>query len=266
MTTLPRALVDFGHELETAIARDLAARRSRRRALVVRVAAMAAAAAMVVVVAGVPRELTGRGPSVVERAAAALAAPPGSIVHIRMVATQDNGDGTSVSWESESWQATYTPRPRRLIERVVGGPAAESAMSGNGIVGIYDAVRNAIYLARESELVEGVQPKPMLKPEPKPQPGPAQGSNVKGGPEPPAAQRWDGLPASGLRSMAPPRRSGGRCLQCSSRGVAGSSATFARAAARRCALRSLTAASRTSSMPRRSRRSSFGRTEQSPPS
>jgi hypothetical protein len=199
VTALPPTLVQFGGELETAIARELARRRTSRRALALRLAAMGTAAAIVVVAAGVTRELTGRGPSVVERAAAALTVPAGSILHVRMVATQDNGDGTSVSWEDESWQGTFAPRPRRQIERVGGGAPAESETSGNGSVGIYDAARNTIYLARESELVEGVQPKSMPKPvlTPGPKGEPRRAWKIEGGAASPSARRWDDDGAAG---------------------------------------------------------------------
>lgn len=183
MTTLPPKLVEFRTELEAAIARELARRHARRRAVTVKTAVLAAVATVAVVAAGATRDLTGQGPSIVERAAAALATPPESILHIRMTATQDNGDGTSVSWQSESWQATYPPRPRRQIERFGSELAAETASSGAGIVEVYDPASQTVFVASESELVEGVQPQQA------PTPKTARG-NAR-----PTAEPWDDRPA-----------------------------------------------------------------------
>jgi hypothetical protein len=111
MTALPPSLDRFGGELENAVGRDLRRRHTRRR--VVRGAAVLAVAGAVAL--GLLNGLTGGGPSVVQRAAAALESD-GGILHYRMDAEQQNGDGTSVTWHSETWQLRVDPFTRRQIE------------------------------------------------------------------------------------------------------------------------------------------------------
>ena len=40
--------------------------------------------------------------SALDKAAAALEKPAGVILHVHTIGTQDNGDGTTVSWQDES--------------------------------------------------------------------------------------------------------------------------------------------------------------------
>ena len=91
MTALPPSLDRFGGELENAVGRDLRRRHTRRR--VVRGAAVLAVAGAVAL--GLLNGLTGGGPSVVQRAAAALESD-GGILHYRMDAEQQNGDADAV--------------------------------------------------------------------------------------------------------------------------------------------------------------------------
>jgi outer membrane lipoprotein-sorting protein len=148
MTALPPSLDRFGGELENAVGRDLRRRRTRR--LAVRgtaVLAVAAAAAL-----GLLSGFTGGGPSVVQRAAAALEAPDAGILHYRMDAEQRNGDGTSVTWQSETWQLRMAPFTRRQIE-VAGsdGIRAESVTQGDTNE-LYDARTGTIYSATSAQL------------------------------------------------------------------------------------------------------------------
>lgn len=48
--------------------------------------------------------MTGGGPSVVQRAAAALESSDAGILHYQIEAEQQNGDGTSATRHSETWQ------------------------------------------------------------------------------------------------------------------------------------------------------------------
>ena len=148
MTAPPPSLDRFGGELENAAGRDVRRRRTRR--LAVRgtaVLAVAAAAAL-----GLLSGFTGGGPSVVQRAAAALEAPDAGILHYQLDAEQRNGDGTSVSWRSETWQLRVAPFTRRQIE-VVGsdGIRAESVTQGDTNE-LYDARTGTIYSATSEQL------------------------------------------------------------------------------------------------------------------
>lgn len=146
MNALPPSLDRFGDELENAVHRDLGGRRRRRH--LVRGAAVLAVvtAAALGVLSAVP---TG-GPSVVKKAAAALASDD-SILHFQLSAVQQNGDGTTATWHSETWQLLVAPYTRRQIQVDSNGPRAESQTSG-GTNELYDSSNDTIYLATSHEL------------------------------------------------------------------------------------------------------------------
>jgi hypothetical protein len=111
MTALPPSLDRFGPELENAVRRDLGTRRRRRRTVrAAAVLAVVAAAAL-----GLLSALGTGGPSIVQRAAAALQSSDDTILHYRFDATQRNGDGTVVTWKQETWQLRVAPYTRRQI-------------------------------------------------------------------------------------------------------------------------------------------------------
>lgn len=153
MTALPPSLDRFGGELENAVGRDLRRRHTRRR--VVRGAAVLAVAGAVAL--GLLNGLTGGGPSVVQRAAAALESD-GGILHYRMDAEQQNGDGTSVTWHSETWQLRVDPFTRRQIEVGSDGIRAESVTQGDTNE-LYDARTGTIYIATSEQLRAARMPK-----------------------------------------------------------------------------------------------------------
>jgi len=154
MTALPPSLERYGAELENAVNRDLRGQRARRRAFRgAAVLAVAAAAAL-----GLFSGLTGGGPSVVQRAAAALQSSDDSILHYQLSAVQQNGDGTSVSWSSETWQLRVPPYTRRQIESDANGPRAESVSSGDTNE-LYDASNDTIYIATSEQLRAARMPK-----------------------------------------------------------------------------------------------------------
>lgn len=146
MTDLPPTLDRFGAELETAVRRDLRSRRRRRHALRGAVVLAVAAAVALGLLSAFP---TG-GPSVVKRAAAALAADD-SILHYRMDAEQQNGDGTVATWHSETWQLLVAPYTRRQIQVDQNDLRAESVTSGDTNE-LYDASNNTIYIATSQDL------------------------------------------------------------------------------------------------------------------
>lgn len=147
MNALPPSLDRFGDELESAVHRDLGGRRRRRHAL--RGAAVLAVVAATAL--GVLSVLPSGGPSVVEKAAAALA-PDDSIVHFQLTAVQQNGDGTTSSWRSETWQLLVSPYTRRQIQiDGTGGIRAESVSSGD-TTELYDSSNDTIYVTTSQEL------------------------------------------------------------------------------------------------------------------
>lgn len=147
MNPLPPSLERFGDELETAVQRDLGTRRRRRRMV-------RGAAVLAVVAAGALGLLSvfgAGGPSVVERAAAALQYSDNSILHYRFDATQQNGDGTTATWHQETWQLLVPPYTRRQIAIDTDAPRAESVSRGD-LNELYDAGNDTIYIATSAEL------------------------------------------------------------------------------------------------------------------
>jgi hypothetical protein len=145
---LPPTLDRFGAQLEIAVRRDLGARRTRRRLL--RAAALSAAAAAAAF--GLLSALPTGGPSVVERAAAALEPSADTILHYQLSGEQRNPDGSTVTWRSETWQLRVAPFTRRQIEFGPDSPRAETLTRGD-MNELYDARTNTIYLASRQELV-----------------------------------------------------------------------------------------------------------------
>jgi outer membrane lipoprotein-sorting protein len=154
MNVLPPSLDRFGDELENAVGRDLGARRARRRAIrgAVVLAAVAAAALGLLSVFGAG------GPSVVDRAAAALQSSDDSILHYAFDATQQNGDGTTATWHQETWQLLVPPYTRRQIAVDPRSPRAESVSRGD-VNELYDASNDTIYIATDEELRAARMPK-----------------------------------------------------------------------------------------------------------
>jgi hypothetical protein len=154
MTALPPSLDRFGAELENAVGRDLRNRRTRRR--MVRGAAVLAVAAAAAL--GLLSALTGGGPSVVQRAAAALEPSDAGILHYELHAQQHNPDGTVVTWSSETWQLRVAPFTRRQIEVGSDGIRAESLTQGDTNE-LYDSRTGTIYIATSEQLRAARMPK-----------------------------------------------------------------------------------------------------------
>jgi hypothetical protein len=162
MTALPPTLDRFGAELENAVRRDLGARRRRRRML--RAAALSAVA--VAAAFGVLSALPTGGPSVVERAAAALELSDDTILHYQLSGEQRNPDGSVVIWRSETWQLRVAPFTRRQIEVGPEGVRAETLTRGD-MNELYDVRTNTIYVASRQELVAAQLPKIKIVPKSK---------------------------------------------------------------------------------------------------
>jgi hypothetical protein len=146
MNALPPSLDRFGGELENAVQRDLGNRRRRRR--LVRGAAVLAVVAAGAL--GLLSALPTGGPNVVKKAAAALAADD-SILHFKLDAVQQNGDGTTASWRAETWQLLVDPFTRRQIEVGSDGTRAEAESSGD-TTELYDSSNDTIYITTSEQL------------------------------------------------------------------------------------------------------------------
>ena len=140
-----------------AVARTERSPSTRRSSTVaVRLAAVGGAAAVAFVAV---TALTGddRGAvapasaAVVRHALAAAAQPPGTILHVDMRGTQNNGDGTTISWRDESWQGSGATDERRQVETNPDGTTAESANVGD-TEQVYDPVTNTIYASTTTAL------------------------------------------------------------------------------------------------------------------
>jgi len=147
---VPASLAGYRAALEEAIRRDLEAGRSRRRRGVV-VRALLAAAVVAALALGalslVSRQASGA--TVIRRAAAAIARSPGTILHVELAGSQNNPDGSIVTWRDESWQQESPPYYDRQIETAPDGSVAETAEAKDGEE-LYDPKTNTIYVSAAS--------------------------------------------------------------------------------------------------------------------
>jgi hypothetical protein len=138
VNALPPSLVRFESQLEDAVGRH---RRRAARRLAVRTTAVVAAA--VAVALGGLSVMPGDDPSAVARAAAALTAPDGAILHIVADGTWREADGTTVSYPLETWQETSPPYDSRR-QRLRGGGARQELGTADGVTQLYDPRTNTI--------------------------------------------------------------------------------------------------------------------------
>jgi hypothetical protein len=142
---MPDTLVRFRMDLEDAIGRDLDRRRRRTR-----VARPLAGAVVLAAVGGALAStlLGGGGPSIVDRAEAALAVPSGQALHMVMVGRTTTSDGRVVCWQDEEWLVSGSVSPRRSVQTSADGRRFETAMTHDGLAELYDPASNAVYAAR----------------------------------------------------------------------------------------------------------------------
>src|SRR5262249_47377578 len=138
--TLPSSLIRFESQLEHAIRRQ---RGRRSRTVAVRLALAGAVAGAAAV--GVLSALPGGGPSVVERATAALAPGDGSILHIVLDGSLTGPDGVPTAMRIETWQNTAAPYDTREI--TTRGHRRFETGTKNGIAQLYDAATNTVYVS-----------------------------------------------------------------------------------------------------------------------
>jgi len=146
-TAVPTCLIDYREALEDAARRDLGRFRARRRRGLVARSALAAALVGGAALGALSLVSRDTGASVVERAAAAVALTPGTILHVDMLGSQTNGDGSVITWRHESWQQQSPPYDGRDVQTAPDGSIAETA-SADGRDEVYDPARNTIYVAQ----------------------------------------------------------------------------------------------------------------------
>jgi hypothetical protein len=139
VTTLPPSLVRFQSDLEEAVGRE---RRRRPRRLALRIAVAAAAAAAVSL--GVLSALPGSGPSIVQRAAAALRPSDGTILHVVLVGTTTGATGQTETVRLETWHSSSAPYDEREV-LTRDGRTVESATL-DGVAQLYDPSTNTIFV------------------------------------------------------------------------------------------------------------------------
>jgi hypothetical protein len=167
-STLPASLIAYRDALEEAISRDL--RRRPRRKLALR-SALAAAAVAAIALGALSLVTRHEGGSVVDRAAAAIARSPGTILHVDMLGSQTTGDGSVVHWRFESWEQQSPPYDGREIQTATDGSIVEQATL-DGRDEVYDAARNTIYVS-EPETTATPEELNSYDIEPGPRPGTA---------------------------------------------------------------------------------------------
>jgi hypothetical protein len=124
--------------------------RGRRRAVIritaVGAAIAAASAAAFALSTGGRGTVTPASAAVIRHALAALDQPAGTILHVDMTGTQDNGDGTTITWRDQSWQENTPPYDRRQVETTPEGTTTESGNVGENEQ-VYDPASNTIYMS-----------------------------------------------------------------------------------------------------------------------
>jgi hypothetical protein len=108
--------------------------------------------------------------AVFRHALAGLDQPAGTILHVDMTGTQDNGDGTTITWRDQSWQENGPPYDRRQVETSPDGTTAESGNAGDSEQ-VYDPASNTIYQTTttdSSSVSRGTHRRFWLSPGPRP--------------------------------------------------------------------------------------------------
>jgi len=150
--TLPPSLLRFEGELARAIQRDLRSHRRRpigRRAIRLSLVAVAAAG----VALGALSLFPNHGPSVVERAAAALRLNGAAILHIEMAVHETGDTGISSTYTEETWQQASAPFTYRSV-RTENGVRIDVVTHNDGNSELYDATTNTIYAVSSAGLRE----------------------------------------------------------------------------------------------------------------
>ncbi|HLA82070.1 MAG TPA: hypothetical protein VJP78_10725 [Thermoleophilia bacterium] len=119
-------------------------RRGRHR-LVWQGALVAGAVVIVLAVLSTVNVFGADGPSIVDKAAAAVDPRENAIVHVKITGSESGKGGYISTWTEESWALTSSPYTRRDIQAFDGSPAVETVQNSEGLSQAYVAGTNTIY-------------------------------------------------------------------------------------------------------------------------
>ena len=122
-----------------------AKRSTRRRRLIWQGALVAGAAVIVLAVLSIVNVFGAGGPSIVEKAVAALNPNENAIVHVKITGTESADGGYSDTWTEESWTSISSPYLRRDVQAFPSSPVSEMVFDDTGFYQVYDAASNTIY-------------------------------------------------------------------------------------------------------------------------
>jgi len=143
-TQAAQALYEEVTTVSSSTATKVRTRRGRRR-LVWQGALVAGATITLIAVLSIVNVFGADGPSIVDKAAAALDPGEHAIIHVKILGTEQGEGGYLSSWTEESFTLTSSPYTRREIRAFEGSPADEIAQNSDGLFQAYDAASNTIY-------------------------------------------------------------------------------------------------------------------------
>jgi hypothetical protein len=120
-------------------------RTTRRRRLIWQGAALVGAAAIVLAVLSVVNVFGANGPSIVEKAAAAIDPAKNAILHVKISGRETGKDGYLSDWTEESWSRTSSPNTLRQVQAFPEQPVTDNVQDANGLAQMYDPGTNSIY-------------------------------------------------------------------------------------------------------------------------
>jgi hypothetical protein len=119
--------------------------RSHRSRILVRAGAAGAAAVIVLAVLSIVNVFGANGPSIVEKASAALDPTKNVILHVKISGHEGGADGYASDWTEETWCRMTSPRTYREVQIFPGQPISDTVQDTNGLAQMYDAGTNSIY-------------------------------------------------------------------------------------------------------------------------
>jgi hypothetical protein len=123
---------------------------NRRRRLIWQGALVVGAAAIVLAVLSIVNVFGAGGPSIVEKAVAALDPSANAIIHVKITGTESGAGGYQSTSVEESWASTESPFTRRDVQAFEGSPVVETVQDTTGFAQTYDAATNTIYQPPQS--------------------------------------------------------------------------------------------------------------------
>ena len=120
-------------------------RTTRRRRLIWQGALLVGAAAIVLAVLSIVNVFGANGPSIVEKAAAAIDPVKNVVLHVKISGHEGGADGYSSDWTEEDWSRMSSPYTWRQIQAFPDQPVVDTVQDANGLAQMYDAGTNSIY-------------------------------------------------------------------------------------------------------------------------